>query len=266
VLAGMVGDSYGVDDSHPPIVLLHGQTFSRKHWTPVIAELHRVDPGRRVIALDLPGHGESPAQLPHSSGHILSLLHTAVDQAGLAAPVMVGHSSSGGTVIMYAAVHPTSGAVDVDAIPTELTPLVRRLQSFEPQIADERISQVWDAMVASFHLELLDPEVRDFILADMDMRPDTLRSYWAEYVYGDAAKLAPMLRAVSADLAAKQVPVLMIAGAEPGPGMDFLIGPAMSQTTIEVWPNSGHFPHLAHAARFAERLAATATWRPARAA
>src|SRR5262249_21344755 len=118
VLAGMVGDSYGVDDSRAPIVLLHGQTFSRKHWTPVIAELHRIDPNRRVIALDLPGHGESPAQLPHTTVHILSLLREAVDQAGFAAPVMVGHSSSGGAVVMYAAVHPTSGAVDVEAVPT----------------------------------------------------------------------------------------------------------------------------------------------------
>ena len=121
-------------------------------------------------------------------------------------------------------------------------------------------------MVQSFRLELLDREVREFILADMDMRPDTLRSYWAEYVYGDTAEFAPMLRAVSAQLATKQVPVLMVAGAEPGPGLDSLIGPAMSQTTIEVWPNSGHFPHLAHAARFAQRLAATATWQPAWAA
>jgi pimeloyl-ACP methyl ester carboxylesterase len=33
---------------------------------------------------------------------------------------------------------------------------------------------------------------------------------------------------------------------------------ALPQAATEVWAGSGHFPHLAHPARFAERLAATA--------
>ena len=55
VLAGMAGDSYGTDDDRAPLVLLHGLTFSRRTWRPVLDELLRVDPDRRVLVLDLPG-------------------------------------------------------------------------------------------------------------------------------------------------------------------------------------------------------------------
>jgi pimeloyl-ACP methyl ester carboxylesterase len=37
-----------------------------------------------------------------------------------------------------------------------------------------------------------------------------------------------------------------------------LIRNALPHAVVEVWAGSGHFPHLAHPARFAERLAATA--------
>jgi pimeloyl-ACP methyl ester carboxylesterase len=47
--------------ARPPLVLLHGLTFDRSLWRPSLAELRRIDPGRRVLALDLPGHGASPA-------------------------------------------------------------------------------------------------------------------------------------------------------------------------------------------------------------
>ena len=33
---------------------------------------------------------------------------------------------------------------------------------------------------------------------------------------------------------------------------------AAPDATVEVWAGSGHFPHLAHPARLAERLVATA--------
>jgi len=42
-----------------PLVLLHGQGLSRHSWDPIITELSG---SRDVIAVDLPGHGESPRQ------------------------------------------------------------------------------------------------------------------------------------------------------------------------------------------------------------
>jgi pimeloyl-ACP methyl ester carboxylesterase len=47
-------DSHG---SGPPLVLLHGIGSRRQVWDPVVGELAR---SRRVIAVDIPGFGESP--------------------------------------------------------------------------------------------------------------------------------------------------------------------------------------------------------------
>jgi Predicted hydrolases or acyltransferases (alpha/beta hydrolase superfamily) len=60
LLAGLAADDYGLSDDRAPLVLLHGLTFDRSLWRPSLAELSRIDPGRRVLALDLPGHGASP--------------------------------------------------------------------------------------------------------------------------------------------------------------------------------------------------------------
>jgi pimeloyl-ACP methyl ester carboxylesterase len=56
------------------------------------------------------------------------------------------------------------------------------------------------------------------------------------------------------------VPYRYIAGDEPPPGYRQWLGQQLPAATIEVWPGSGHFPHLAQPGRFAELLAATARW------
>jgi pimeloyl-ACP methyl ester carboxylesterase len=48
---------YARPDGRPPLVLLHGLTFDRAMRQPALAELRKTDPGRQVLALDLPGHG-----------------------------------------------------------------------------------------------------------------------------------------------------------------------------------------------------------------
>jgi pimeloyl-ACP methyl ester carboxylesterase len=51
----------GEPDHRPPLILLHGLTFDHTMWRLALAELRQLDPGRRVFAMDLPGHGGSPA-------------------------------------------------------------------------------------------------------------------------------------------------------------------------------------------------------------
>ena len=60
--AGLAANKHGSDDGRPPVVLLHGLTFDRSMWRPALDELAGLDPRRRVLALDLPGHGESASR------------------------------------------------------------------------------------------------------------------------------------------------------------------------------------------------------------
>ena len=52
-----MGLAYDRIGSGPPLVLLHGVGHRRQAWGAV---LDRLTPHRDVIAVDLPGHGESP--------------------------------------------------------------------------------------------------------------------------------------------------------------------------------------------------------------
>src|SRR5919112_3156715 len=78
-----------------PLVLLHGQGFSRRVWDPVIDMLTA---DRDVIAVDLPGHGESPRQ-PKGTGSAPHDLAVAVaellDELDLSTVHVAGNSSGG---------------------------------------------------------------------------------------------------------------------------------------------------------------------------
>ena len=89
--------------SGPPLVLLHGVGHRRQAWQAV---LDRLTPYRDVIAVDLPGHGESPPLpvngqpvLAEMLGEVTALL----DGLGLARPHLAGNSL-GGRVALEAAV------------------------------------------------------------------------------------------------------------------------------------------------------------------
>lgn len=78
-----------------PLVLLHGQGFSRRAFDPVVPLLAA---HRDVIAVDLPGHGESPRQ-PKGAGNAPRDLAIAVaellDELGIEDVHVAGNSSGG---------------------------------------------------------------------------------------------------------------------------------------------------------------------------
>ena len=255
-VAGLAGDLYGTPDGRPPLVLLSGLTYGRDIWQPVLGHLGQIDPGRQVLNLDLPGHGESPDQLPHTMERIVGLVHEAAGEAGLATPVLAGHSQSGGFVSVYAAQYPTSGVINVEASP-DLWTLTQVIQGLAASCGGD-VLEVWRKMEQTFGLHLLPAETREFIVRHSRPGRDLLASYWEDIFAMTPEQASAMLNGAVAAITAARVPYLLILGSEPSPDTAAWFSDAMPHATVEVWADSGHFPHIAHPARFAERLAATA--------
>jgi pimeloyl-ACP methyl ester carboxylesterase len=87
--------AYTDEGTGPPVLLLHATLHDRSDFAPVYAELAR---GRRILAVDWPGHGESPLpDLPGGAGapEFGSVAEEFVDQLDLHNLVVIGNSVGG---------------------------------------------------------------------------------------------------------------------------------------------------------------------------
>jgi pimeloyl-ACP methyl ester carboxylesterase len=263
-LSGLAADDLGQSDDRPALVLLHGLTFDRSTWRPVIAELSRIDPGRRVLALDLPGHGASSASSSYAMEEVADRVHQAVDEAGIESPVVVGHSLSAIVATMYATRHPTSGVVNVDqSLQTE--PFVAFLRSMADKLRGPAFPAVWEMLLGGMHLELLPASAEALVRSACNPRQDLVLGYWRDGMEAAPGEIAAAAQAGMGALRTGGLPYLIVAGEEPDPQYRGWLKDALPQARIVVWPRSGHFPHLAHPDLFAECLATTGGWGDGRA-
>jgi pimeloyl-ACP methyl ester carboxylesterase len=86
----------------PPVILLHGVSLSSAAWAPLFTAI----PDRRLLAVDLPGHGLSDSASyrrdhVHQNSH--QLIEDIFDALGLEQAPVVGHSLGGMLALWYAA-------------------------------------------------------------------------------------------------------------------------------------------------------------------
>ena len=125
----MAGLAFHRTGTGPPLVLLHGIGCSHRVWSPVVAALaEHFD----VIAVDLPGFGDSPPLAAGVEPHPAALadaVATFLDGLGIVAPTVAGNSLGGWVALELADVRPTASLVLIS--PAGLwpgsTPLYNRL-------------------------------------------------------------------------------------------------------------------------------------------
>ncbi|MHB8293594.1 MAG: alpha/beta fold hydrolase [Acidimicrobiales bacterium] len=258
-LAGLVADDYGTTDGRPPLVLLHGLTFDRTMWRPALDELDYVDPGRRVITLDLPGHGDSPGWSSYDLTNLADGVHRLVEEAHLGSPVVVGHSMSAIIATVYAALYRTRGVVNVDQS-LQIGTFARLVQPLADQLRGQAFTEVWQMVATTMHIELLPEDAQELLRSHTTPGQNLVTGYWRELLDRPIAELVALFTTALIAVRTAQVPYLVVAGEEPEPAYQDWLKKTLPQATTTVWPGSGHFPHLAHPGLFAHRLAATAHW------
>ena len=90
------------DPAGRAVVLLHGMKFQAETWRELGTLAQLADQGLRVLAVDMPGFGRSPAR-PLPPGEVV---HRLLDKLDIDRAVLVGPSMGGRVAMEYAIAHP----------------------------------------------------------------------------------------------------------------------------------------------------------------
>jgi pimeloyl-ACP methyl ester carboxylesterase len=97
--AGVFVDRHGEGE---PLLLIHGTGGTHNHWRPVLEPLAE---RRSVLAVDLPGHGESPSpppDVPHNPIGYAEVLAAMLDELGIDRAHCAGNSTGAWTALELA--------------------------------------------------------------------------------------------------------------------------------------------------------------------
>ncbi|MEU7656748.1 alpha/beta hydrolase [Micromonospora taraxaci] len=240
------------DDDRPPLVLLHGLTYDKRQWGPVRRELAAIDPDRQVLTLDLPGHGDSPRRASYRMVEVAEVVHAQVTEAGLATPIVVGHSVGAVVATTYAARYPVRGVVNLDQIllPGPFGVAVRQA---EPTLRGPEWRRVWDTQLAGMGIESLPAEAREIVATATDPRPDLLLGYWGEILHGSDEGIAAERSRDLLSIGERMIPYRWVTSSEPPARYLAWLTEALPEVDVTVLPGS-HFPHLAEPATIARLL------------
>ncbi len=212
-----------------PVVFLHGLTFDRRTWRPII---ERLDGSVRSIAIDLPAQGQSGG--PASFKQVPARLHELLVLLAVERPIVVGHSMSGGLASFYAANYPSRGIVLVDNGP-DIRPFAELVRRLAPALCGPGFAEAWQTFESSLGLERIPERIRSLVLETHVVKQDVVVAYWQMLLEKD------------------DVPCLGVFGRAITGGererFDWL-----PDVQLEEWAGDGHFVHLVDPDRFAIRL------------
>ncbi len=232
------------------LVLVHGITESRAAWDPVIPSLATK---WHVTTVDVRGHGESDRRAPYDTDTLATDVAAVVSALGLDEPLMVGHSMGAVIVSAYAGTgHPARGVVNVDQ-PLALGSFKAALEPLQPMLqGDEATFRGAIATVFAVLDGALPAADRARLDALSSPEQDVVLGMWSQLFDNTADELDSL---ATAFLSGIRVPYFAIHGSDPGVEyVQWLLG-IVANARVEVWPDTGHYPHLVDPDRFADRLA-----------
>jgi pimeloyl-ACP methyl ester carboxylesterase len=208
--------------------------------------------GVRSIAIDLPGHGDSPgagAPLDELAALIADTLERG---CGVSDPIIVGHSMSGILALVYASTHPVRGVVTVDQS-WIVRPFAEAVRHSAPALRGDRFASAFSPFEQTIGMERLAPAMRAEVTARRRVDRDLVLSYWEEVLEADPSELQRRMEDRAASI---NVPCLAVFGRKLSDTERNHMTNLVPAVQITEWDGDGHMAHLVQPARFAERLRA----------
>lgn len=243
--------AYDFRGSGPPLVFVHGLTFDRTSWQPII---DRLADRYRCTAVDLPGHGDSDGP-PRPLGDIAAALHRLLDELGIDRPVVVGHSMGAPVVCIYAATYPVRGVVVVDQT-LFVRPFAELAHSLAPGLRGDDFGTAFEPFRQSIGIDRLPEPERSRLAAQQRIRQDLVLGYWDEMLRTTPAQFQAR---IDNTVPAIRAPFLAVFGHVLDAHEYQHLRRFLPSAQVEQWPDRGHLVHLAEPDRFADRLAAFAS-------
>ena len=153
----------GIGDA---LFLIHGMFGDYLDWETVLEPLART---HRVIALDLPGFGQSDKPVcDYSAGFYVDTLHAFFKQLAIERPTIVGNSFGGEVAILYAIAHPEN----VSAMVLVSSGGLRLYSEEEKRVLSEKFSAA--------NLRAITPEINEWMFAGVFSRESEERRRYLE--------------------------------------------------------------------------------------
>ncbi len=239
------GLAYDIEGTGTPVVFVHGLTFDRRTWRPIIEQLAG---SVMSIVIDLPAHGDSGGE-PTLLEKVTEQVYRLLESLGVERPVVVGHSMSAAVAGLYASAYPARGIVLVDQA-MEVLPFAQMLHQIAPMLRGPAFDQVWPNIENSLGLDRIPEPTRTLVLDSHKVRQDVVLGYWDQVLNTDPAELQAWIDGKTAGI---HVPCLAVFGRPATYGERERFG-HLPDVQIEEWMGDGHFVHLVDPGRFAARL------------
>ncbi|WP_287963307.1 alpha/beta hydrolase [Alcanivorax sp.] len=222
-----------------PVVLVHGWTCNRRHWQSLLASPPQ---GTRLIAVDLPGHGEAQ-ELPLSSWTVKAQAQALVSAlADIDNPVLVGHSMGGAVVLEAARLKPVKAVVLVDTFVIPYGDLDEETaRQIETPFQDNFVSGIANLVANNAGPDLSEQEKQTLEREMAAARQDAMLPLWS-----DLLRWSP-----NAAFAEINCPIHAINGDLVGEAARARCAPYVTE-----WLQAGtwHFPQMEQPEVFADRL------------
>ncbi len=240
---------FSPDGDETPIVWVHGYSAGAFEVTYIEDDL---GPDRRIIALDLPGHGYSEKpEIEYTLDYYTGFLADFIDELGLDRYILVGHSMGGLIVSTFAAGQP---------------PGLERLILVSPYVFGGEAGPIAEfladtGILVDYGLELHNESVIEIAMrASVFHNPERIPQDLIDYLTMSTfhtPNAIPALASVTRNIIAGEhdpsvldrvdVPTLVIWGAEDRV-LDYRYSAQFNRriadSTLEAIPNCGHLPHV----------------------